>query len=228
MSKQSLISIPLDISDVRVLQTDLTQASEYILTVESTLESTICRQCGRTIADLHGLDKPRLLRHLPILGRPLFLRIRPKRFRCPFCDDHPTTTQKLDWYAPEALHTLAYERHFIVQLITSTISDVTQKEDVSYDAMVSVLDRWVLTTLELWSTASMSPATSETQSTICAFKRFGDCRRNFPKRSTTTSSIQYGPCASGLPTSLLMSKASWTRYLRMPQPAKPPTPCARS
>ena len=105
MSKQSLISIPLDIPDLRVLQTDQTQAREYILTVESTMESTTCRRCGRTITELHGLDKPRLLRHLPILGRPLFLRIRPKRFRCPFCDDHPTTTQKLDWYDPQALHT---------------------------------------------------------------------------------------------------------------------------
>jgi transposase len=151
MSKQSLISIPLDIPDLRVLQTDQTQAGEYILTVESTLESTTCRQCGRTITDLHGLDKPRLLRHLPILGRPLFLRLRPKRFRCPFCDDHPTTTQKLDWYDPQALHTKAYERHLIVQLINSTISDVTQKEDVSYDAMVSILDRWVATTLD-WTT----------------------------------------------------------------------------
>ena len=148
MPRQSLISIPLDIPDLHVLQTDQTQAGEYILTVESTLESTMCRQCGRTITELHGLDKPRLLRHLPILGQPLFLRIRPKRFRCPFCDDHPTTTQKLDWYDPQAMHTRAYERHLIVQLINSTISDVTQKEDVSYDAMVSILDRWVATTLD--------------------------------------------------------------------------------
>jgi transposase len=84
MSKQPLISIPLDIPDLRVLQTDQTKNGEYIVTVESTLESTTCRLCGRTITDRHGLDKPRLLRHLPILGRPLFLRIHPKRFRCPF------------------------------------------------------------------------------------------------------------------------------------------------
>jgi transposase len=148
MSKQPLISIPLDIPDVRVLRTDQTNAGEYILTIESTLESTTCRQCGRTITDLHGLDKSRLLRHLPILGRPVFLRIQPKRFRCPFCDDHPTTTQRLDWYDPQALHTKAYERHLILQLINATITDVTEKEDVSYDAMVSILDRWVAKTVD--------------------------------------------------------------------------------
>jgi transposase len=150
MPQQPLISIPLDIPDVRVLHVDQTRAGEYILTIESTLESTICRQCGRTITEVHGLDKSRLLRHLPIFGRPVFLRIRPKRFRCPWCDDHPTTTQRLDWYEPNALHTKAYERHLIIQLINATLTDVTEKEDVSYDAMLSILDRWIATTAD-WS-----------------------------------------------------------------------------
>jgi transposase len=148
MPKQPFISIPLDIPDLRVLQTDLTASGNYILTVESTLESTICRRCGQEITELHGLEQSRLLRHLPILGKPLYLRIRPKRFRCPFCDDHPTTTQQLDWYDPKALHTKAYERHLIVQLIGSTLTDVTEKEDVTYACLLSVLDRWVATSVK--------------------------------------------------------------------------------
>ena len=151
MPKQPFISIPLDIPDVRVLQTDLTQADEFILTIESTLESTSCRRCGRTITEQHGEDRPRLLRHLPILGRVVYLRIRPKRFRCPYCDDHPTTTQELDWYDPNALHTKAYERHLIVLLVNSTVTDVVAKEDVSYDALEGILDRWIATTID-WST----------------------------------------------------------------------------
>jgi transposase len=148
MSKHPLISIPLDIPDVRVLQTELTKAGEFILTIESTLASTICRRCGRTISEPHGLDEPRLLRHLPILGHVVYLRIRPKRFRCPFCDGHPTTTQTLDWYDPNALHTLAYERHLIVQLVNSTLSDVQAKEDVTYDALLGILDRLIATTVD--------------------------------------------------------------------------------
>src|SRR5262245_18224990 len=53
MPKQPFISIPLDIPDLRVLQTDLTASGNYILTVESTLESTICRRCGQEIHELH-------------------------------------------------------------------------------------------------------------------------------------------------------------------------------
>jgi transposase len=148
MPKHPLISIPLDIPDVRVLQTELTKAGELILTVESTLASTTCRRCGRIITERHGVDEPRLLRHLPILGRVVYLRIRPKRFRCPYCDDHPTTTQTLDWYDSKALHTKAYERHLIVQMVNSTFADVEAKEDVTADALAGILDRWIATSVE--------------------------------------------------------------------------------
>ena len=148
MPKHPLISIPLDIPDVRVLQTELTKAGELILTVESTLPSTNCRRCGRTISERHGVDEPRLLRHLPILGRVVYLRIRPKRFRCPWCDDHPTTTQHLDWYDPNALHTKAYERHLIVQMVNSTLTDVQAKEDVTAAALLGILDRWIATSVD--------------------------------------------------------------------------------
>jgi transposase len=148
MPKHPLISIPLDIPDLRVLQTELTKDGELILTVESTLSSTTCRRCGRIISERHGVDEPRLLRHLPSFGRVVYLRIRPKRFRCPWCEGHPTTTQQLDWYDPQALHTKAYERHLILQLVNSTIADVEAKEDVTYAALMGILDRWLASSVE--------------------------------------------------------------------------------
>jgi transposase len=148
MPKHPLISIPLDIPDVGVRQTEITKDGELILTVESTLTSTPCRRCGRTLTESHGLDEPRLLRHLPILGRVVYLPIRPRRFRCPWCDDHPTTTQSLDWYEPNALHTKAYERHLILQLVNSTLSDVGAKEDVTSDALLGILDRWIASSVD--------------------------------------------------------------------------------
>jgi transposase len=148
MPKQPFISIPLDIPDVRVLQTELTKDGELILTVESTLTTTTCRRCGRTITERHGQDEPRLLRHLPSFGRVVYLRIRPKRFRCPWCDGHPTTTQTLDWYDQGALHTKAYERHLILQLVNSTLSDVEAKEDVTAACVLGILDRWIAKSID--------------------------------------------------------------------------------
>src|SRR5512143_139881 len=148
MSKHPLISIPLAIPDVRVLQTELTKDRELILTIESMLTSTSCRRCGRTITEPYGVDQPRRLRHLPILGREVYLRIRPKRFRCPFCDDHPTPTQTHDSNDTKALHTKPYERHLNIQLVNSTPTDVGVKEDVSYDALLGILDRWIARSVE--------------------------------------------------------------------------------
>jgi len=83
MPEPPTIPIPLDIPDVRVLRTELTKQQELIIEVESTLTTTMCRRCGRPISDFHGSDQPLKLRHLPILGYVVYIRIRPKRFRCP-------------------------------------------------------------------------------------------------------------------------------------------------
>lgn len=148
MPKQPMLSIPLDLPDVRVLKTELSKQGELIITVESTLTTTNCQHCGRLLTKEHAVDDPILLRHLPILGHPVYIRIRPKRFRCPDCDNHPTTTQRLSWYEPRALHTIPYERHLLMLLVNSTVEDVVRKEDVSYDAVLGVLDAWIATSID--------------------------------------------------------------------------------
>ena len=61
MDKHPFISIPLDIPDVRVRETEITAQRELVLTVESTLTSTSCRRCGRTITEF-----PRLFQRLTL------------------------------------------------------------------------------------------------------------------------------------------------------------------
>jgi len=151
MPEQPTIAIPFDLPDVRVLRTELTKERELIIEVESTLTTALCRRCGQTISAFYGYDRPVLLRHLPSFGYVVYIRLRPKRFRCPFCDDHPTTTQRLEWYEPKALHTKAYERHLLLQLINSTIADVGQKEDITSDALLGIIDRWIASEVD-WKT----------------------------------------------------------------------------
>lgn len=148
MTDQPTISIPLDLPDVRVLGTQVLSPQLLLIEVESTLSSTTCRRCGRTIRDFHGFDKPIQLRHLPILGAAVYIRLRPKRFRCPYCDDHPTTTQRLSWYSPKALHTTAYEQHLLMQLVNSTIEDVCQKENTTPDAVLGTIERSLASEVE--------------------------------------------------------------------------------
>ena len=71
------ITIPLDIPDVRVLQTTMGEQGEIIITIESTKKGTACRKCGRWIRKLHGQDEWVTIRHLPAFGRMSYLRYRP-------------------------------------------------------------------------------------------------------------------------------------------------------
>jgi transposase len=140
-----ILPIALDIPDVWVLDTQNNVKGEFIITVTSTLNSTPCRCCGRIISDFHGHDDPIILRHLSILGRPTYIRLRPKRYCCPFCSRRAgkkvTTTQKLSWYVPRAPHTKAYDNHVLLQLINQTPRDVSRKEGVGYDAVLGTIKR---------------------------------------------------------------------------------------
>jgi len=137
------ITVPLDIPDVRVLQIELTPRGDCTITIESTLEGTTCRKCGREIRALHGLGEWLTVRHLPILGRKVFLRLRPKRYRCPSCEGGPTTTQELAWYTAKSPHTKAYEKYLLVQLVHATVEDVSMKEEIGYKALEGLVDRWI-------------------------------------------------------------------------------------
>jgi transposase len=130
----------LDIPDVKVLEVDLI-GNEVHIHVESTQTGTRCRNCGRRLTKPCGHGRERVLRHLPVFGRPTFLHFRPMRFECPDCRAAPTTTQRVSWYDPRSPHTRAYEDHLLLQLRNSTVADVELKEGVGYEAIMGVLER---------------------------------------------------------------------------------------
>jgi transposase len=134
------IEIPLDLPEVRIIKSELSDR-EIVITVESTREWAICHKCGGEIREFHSYGRLLRLRHLPILGRLVIIEIRPKRFRCPNCENHPTTSQKLDWYDERSPHTKAYDQWLLLSLIGSTISDVARKEGLTYDEVLGALDR---------------------------------------------------------------------------------------
>ena len=135
------ITIPLDIPDIKVLRTQITERGEFIITVESTLSSAHCHQCGQEIRKSHGHDDWVTVRHLPILGRPVYIRYRPKRYQCKDCTGHPTTTQQVAWHESNSPQTRGYDTHLLLQLVNSTVEDVSIKERLTYDAVLGVIER---------------------------------------------------------------------------------------
>lgn len=135
------VTVPLDIPNVRVLKTELNERGELIITIESTKTGVSCRRCGHWIEKFHGHDDWVILRHLPVFGRSSYLRYRPRRYQCLECEGHPTTTQSVDWHDPHSPHTFAYDEHLLLELVGSTVMDVSLKERLCYDAVLGALER---------------------------------------------------------------------------------------
>ena len=122
------LQIPLDIPDVEI---------------KSTKDFYICHQCGKEAKKIHGYGEVVILQHLSILGQKVFIRIRPARYECYYCDDKTTTTEQASWYNRRSRFTKAYEEYLMRMLINSTVRDVSRKEDVSFDAIEGVLNRQI-------------------------------------------------------------------------------------
>ena len=135
-----LLQIPLDIADVQIEKFDASTKKSFVVTVTSELNGTTCQHCGKPIDKFYGYSKEIILRHLPILEKPVWIKIKPKRYQCPNCDNGPTTTQTCSWYDSKSPHTKAYEQWLLRDLINSTITDVSMKRGIGKAA---VLDRGI-------------------------------------------------------------------------------------
>jgi transposase len=134
----------MDIPGVEVIDVQINKHGDYIITVKSTQTGTLCQHCGQRITKSNGYGREIELRHLPILGRRVYIRLRPKRYECPHCGGK-TTTQQLDWYEVNSPHTKAYDRYLMLQLVNSTVEDVSRKDKVGYDAVDGAVERCIQT-----------------------------------------------------------------------------------
>lgn len=139
---KDMLALPLGIPDVAVLQVGQNEHDDYVITVESTLNGTVCQHCGRQITKLHGRGRWIELRHLPILGHRVYIRLQPKQYKCLDCGNK-ITTQLLTWYVPKSPHTTAYDESLMLSLVNSTVEDVSQKEALGYEAVTGALQRCV-------------------------------------------------------------------------------------
>jgi transposase len=74
---------------------------------------------------------------------PVYLKIRPVRYQCKRCDDHPTTSEQYDWCDRGSKTSKGLERYLMRSLIHSTVQDVSRKENLGYKSIVSILQRHI-------------------------------------------------------------------------------------
>jgi transposase len=133
--------IPLNLPDVEIIASEITETEDVVLTIKSTCNGTHCYKCGKWTEKIHGYDDPILIRHLPVLGNRVYLKISLARYVCSFCDDGPTTTERLSWRNKKSAYTKAYEKHVLLEAVNSTIEDVCIKEGLNYKAVLGIIDR---------------------------------------------------------------------------------------
>jgi transposase len=133
--------ISLDIPDVEILKVEKNKVEDLIITVRSTKHSCLCHKCGKEAKKINGYAEAILVRHLSILGHQVYLRIKPVRYQCEYCDDKTTTTEQASWYNRRSKFTKAYEEYLLKMLINSTITDISHKEAVSFDDIEGILNR---------------------------------------------------------------------------------------
>ena len=140
----------LDIPNIEIEKVEIDREVNYIVTVGSTEKGTTCHECGRDVDKAHGYDRMMTLRHLSILDRDVYIRIRLPRYRCPYCDGHPTTTQNPSWHERGSSHTRAFEQRILLACVNSTVWDVSMKEGVGYGAVEGIINRHIDTEVD-WS-----------------------------------------------------------------------------
>jgi transposase len=138
-----LLQIPLDIPDVTIEKFNTPTKHGFVITVTSKQKGTLCQHCGKFIDQFYGHGKEITLRHLPILEKPVWIKIKPKRYQCPYCDNGPTTTQECSWYIPKSPHTKAFEQWLLRDLINSTIIDVSMKRGIGKAAVDGIINRYI-------------------------------------------------------------------------------------
>ncbi len=109
---------------------------EIHIYVETTELATHCHSCGKKICKSHGSDNERKIRHLPILGKPTYIIYNPNRYLCDDCNR--TTTATPPWHKQNSPFSLDYENHVLMELINSTVVDVSVKESLTEASVVGV------------------------------------------------------------------------------------------
>ncbi len=131
----------LGLSEIEVISVKLTREGSLHILVKSIREEILCKKCNGPTTP-HGSGRRLKLRHLPIFGREVYIEMQLPRGICKRCDDHPTTTQTLDWFSHNGHNTKPYENYLMLQLIGSTQTDVARKEGVTEEILQNIIDHY--------------------------------------------------------------------------------------
>ena len=130
----ALLTQLLDIPNYHVISAEI-ETDKITLDIESTSQTTACPHCGKTSKTLHERHR-RMVRDLPISGKPTYLRFIRCRF---FCDDcHRAFCESLSFVDERRDYTRRYQHWIFLQVRENNISAVRRVEQLTYDQIESI------------------------------------------------------------------------------------------
>jgi transposase len=127
----------LGLPQVTIERTEI-QATEIHLYVKLRTESAMCPHCRQECRELHQ-NSVRVIRDLPLSGRPCYLHVRIRRFWCPRCG--LPVAEPLEWVDPYRNYTTRYEGHIYELVRQNNITYVEALEGVSYEVVEGIFWR---------------------------------------------------------------------------------------
>ena len=141
----SELRIQLDIPDLEIISQAINNKGEIILSVRSLKTETPCHKCGKPATIRYAYAPELTIRHLPIFDTPVYLVIKPIRYKCNDCDGTITTSEAYNWCKKGSHITSGLSDYLMRQLIHSTIEDVSKKEHISYEKLELAVNKSIAT-----------------------------------------------------------------------------------
>ena len=139
------LRIPLDIPDLEIISQVINNKGEIILSVKSLKTETPCHKCGKPATIRYEHAPEITIRHLPIFDTPVYLVIKPIRYKCGHCEGRTTTTEAYDWCKKGSHITNGLSDYLMRQLIHSTVEDVSKKEKISAEKLTLAIKKSIST-----------------------------------------------------------------------------------
>lgn len=115
------------------------QETEIHLYIKTYSESAICPLCHRASREIHQNNSVRVIRDLPLSGKPCYLHLSSRRFWCPQCS--LPFNEPLDFVDPHRSYTRRYESHIYELVRQNNISYVDVLEGLSYEIVERIFFR---------------------------------------------------------------------------------------
>ncbi len=81
-------------------------------------------------------------------NRRTYIIYKLNRYICEDCDNNPTTTATPGWHRRDSNYTIDYENHVLMELINSTVMDVSIKESLTEACIMRIVNRHIKSSVD--------------------------------------------------------------------------------